>query len=299
LEYQTTFRFNDQQYSVDLQSPISIARSPTITNQTFDLSDLSVQRVPFKQPNFIGDVGAGGSCNVDVLKIIPHCGTTHTETVLHVLDRNQWPLEKVSITSIPPMVFLPCVVVGCDFTTGVQAVKHGQTYQPNLADGDLVVTSQTLTKSLSALNLCLTSINTPFAMVIKTAAPHQLWSYGSEEPVPFFSNEAMTLIAASGCRHLLVDFPSVDRSDDGGRLSNHRTFWNVPPAGKPPKLSPSKVDSSSNAATLDDFNLERTITELVAVPSEVVDGVYLLNLQTAPLNTDATLSRPVLFKAHA
>ncbi|MBK9767712.1 MAG: hypothetical protein IPP63_12210 [Chloracidobacterium sp.] len=39
-----------------------------------------------------------------------------------------------------------------------------------------------------------------------------------------------------------------------------------------------------------------TITELIYVPNEVSDGVYLLNLQIAPFATDAAPSRPMLLK---
>jgi len=38
-----------------------------------------------------------------------------------------------------------------------------------------------------------------------------------------------------------------------------------------------------------------TITELIYVPNEIVDGNYLLNLQIAPFVSDASPSRPILF----
>jgi hypothetical protein len=38
-----------------------------------------------------------------------------------------------------------------------------------------------------------------------------------------------------------------------------------------------------------------TITELIYVPAEVNDGLYLLNLQVAPFVADAAPSRPVLY----
>ena len=47
-------------------------------------------------------------------------------------------------------------------------------------------------------------------------------------PPPFFSFEAMELVAELGVKHLLVDMPSVDRTFDEGRLSAHHIFWNVP-----------------------------------------------------------------------
>lgn len=74
--------------------------------------------------------------------------------------------------------------------------------------------------------------------------------------------------------HLLIDLPSVDRESDGGKLVFHHAFWGVP----------------------DNPQFHKTITELIFVPDNVPDGDYILNLQTAPFENDATPSRPVLFK---
>jgi arylformamidase len=40
---------------------------------------------------------------------------------------------------------------------------------------------------------------------------------------------------------------------------------------------------------------QATITELIFIPDEVPNGLYLLNLQVAPMENDAAPSRPVLF----
>jgi hypothetical protein len=45
-----------------------------------------------------------------------------------------------------------------------------------------------------------------------------------------------------------------------------------------------------NANTL----LERTVTEMVFAPDQLTDGLYLLNLQIPPFQSDAAPSRPVL-----
>jgi hypothetical protein len=85
----------------------------------------------------------------------------------------------------------------------------------------------------------------------------------------------------AGIRHLLVDLPSIDRTFDEGKLSNHRIFWNV-----------RQGSFETNEASF----TNNTITELIYVPVEVEDGNYLLNLQIAPFAADASPSRPVLFK---
>ena len=88
-------------------------------------------------------------------------------------------------------------------------------------------------------------------------------------------------IASLGVKHLLVDLPSIDRLYDEGKLSNHRTFWNVDQGSFEP-----------NSKT----RMHSTITELVYVPNDVNDGEYLVNLQIAPFESDASPSRPILFK---
>jgi len=97
-------------------------------------------------------------------------------------------------------------------------------------------------------------------------------NYSDTNPA-YFTTEAMQWIVAQGFQHLLIDLPSVDRESDSGLLQTHRIFW--------------------------DFDGDRrhhaTITEMVFAPEDVSDGFYLLNLQTAPFENDATPSRPVIY----
>jgi hypothetical protein len=91
----------------------------------------------------------------------------------------------------------------------------------------------------------------------------------------------MRFIVESTVKHLLVDLPSIDRLYDKGKLSNHRIFWQV---------EPDKFEVNETT------RINSTITELIYVPNEVEDGEYLLNLQIAPLESDAAPSRPIIFK---
>ena len=90
---------------------------------------------------------------------------------------------------------------------------------------------------------------------------------------PYLTVGAMQQIVDAGVQHLLVDLPSVDREEDGGALAAHHLFWNVP-------ANP---------------NFQKTITELIYVPNEIVDGTYVLNLQVSNFANDAAPSRPMLF----
>lgn len=90
---------------------------------------------------------------------------------------------------------------------------------------------------------------------------------------PYLEPEACRFLRDAGIKHLLLDLPSVDREHDGGVLAGHKAFWGQP--GEP--------------------DLTRTITELIFVPNDVPDGLYLLELQIAPFANDASPSRPILY----
>ena len=62
-------------------------------------------------------------------------------------------------------------------------------------------------------------------------------------------------------------------------MSNHHIWWNL--------VSPNAPIQESHAL--------RTVTEMIFAPNEVVDGLYVLNLQIAPFLGDATPSRPLVF----
>ena len=99
-------------------------------------------------------------------------------------------------------------------------------------------------------------------------------NYSGANPV-YFAADAIQFIVDCGIEHLLTDLPSVDREEDGGQLAAHKTFWNYPG---------------------DAVREHYTITELVYVPNEIKDGLYLLNLQIAAFDLDASPSMPVLYR---
>ena len=100
-------------------------------------------------------------------------------------------------------------------------------------------------------------------------------NYSASNP-PYFDAEIADLLREKNMQHFLVDLPSVDRERDGGVLDFHHRFWNYPEQPR------------ENA----------TITEFIFVADKIEDGVYMMNLQTAPFNNDATPSRPILYKIY-
>ena len=97
--------------------------------------------------------------------------------------------------------------------------------------------------------------------------------YSNTNPT-YLQEDAANLLKTKGIKHLLIDLPSVDKEQDGGELLAHNAFWNT--KGK--------------------LRLDATITELIYVSNKIEDGCYMLNLQIAPFENDATPSKPILYK---
>ncbi|MDT0645825.1 cyclase family protein [Zunongwangia sp. F260] len=91
---------------------------------------------------------------------------------------------------------------------------------------------------------------------------------------PYLEEAAARYIRECGVQHLLIDLPSVDKERDGGKLLAHKAFWNYP----------------KNTRT------DATITEFIYVSNNITDGEYLLNLQIASFENDASPAKPVLYK---
>lgn len=91
---------------------------------------------------------------------------------------------------------------------------------------------------------------------------------------PYYEPAVLTKLADMGFIHFLTDLPSVDREEDGGALSSHHRWWKVPEAPR----------------------THAGITELIVVPDDIPDGLYAMNLQFPPIESDAAPSRPVLYR---
>ncbi|MBA3900231.1 MAG: cyclase family protein [Bacteroidetes bacterium] len=132
-------------------------------------------------------------------------------------------------------------------------------------------------KAITAIQLSEAIKDKPFEALIIRTLPNgndKLEKNYSNTNPPYLQAEAAELIHKKGFEHLLIDLPSVDRESDEGKLASHHIFWQYP---ENPLLS-------------------RTITEMIFVPDEIPDGEYLLNLQIASFENDASPSKPVLYK---
>lgn len=141
------------------------------------------------------------------------------------------------------------------------------TIAPGKLDDDFVISKNQLSNAIKSNNLD--------ALVVRTLpnTKEKLSKQYSNSNPPYFMEDAITFLVSNGIEHLLVDLPSVDKEKDGGALRCHKAFWNM------------------NG----DIRKGSTITEFIFVPNDIEDGTYLLNLQVAPFENDASPSRPVLF----
>jgi len=144
---------------------------------------------------------------------------------------------------------------------------------PEIQGEDLVITKDQIEKALEG--------KSPEAVIIRTLPNlnEKLSKKYSNTNPPYLDENAAIFLRKSGVQHLLIDLPSVDKEKDEGKLLAHKAFWNV-----------KNVDILN-----EDARLDTTITELIYVKDEVLDGSYLLNLQIASFENDASPSKPVLY----
>ena len=146
--------------------------------------------------------------------------------------------------------------------------------EPMTIGEDLVITKGQIEKALQNKNT--------EAIVIRTLPnlenKKQL-KYSNTNPA-FLEEKASIFIREQGIQHLLIDLPSVDKEHDEGKLLAHKAFWNV------------KNSDNLN----EEARLNCTITEMIYVHNNIADGSYILNLQIASFENDASPSKPILYK---
>jgi arylformamidase len=137
-----------------------------------------------------------------------------------------------------------------------------------IENGDFVITKKQLQIVLENTK--------PEAIVIRTLSNglnKLIMQYSNTNP-PYILEDAILFLNEIGVQHLLIDMPSIDRENDEGKLLAHHAFWQYP----------------------DNTQFQKTITEFIYVPNEINDGTYILNLQIASFENDASPSKPVLYK---
>jgi len=224
---------------------------------------------PVEFGGFVGDTRQGGSCNCEVLTLVPHCNGTHTESARHLVT------DSPHVASLATDALVPALLLSVP-TRPAGWAREGSF--PEALPGDQWVTADELKRAAERVDC------QPQAALVVRTLPNdrdKCWrDYGRGETPAYFSLDAVNLAVDWDVRHLLIDLPSLDRSQDQGKLSGHRRFWGLPAAG-PVASDPGRPDAS--------------ITEMIFVPDDLPDGLYALSLQIAPFVADAAPSRPLLF----
>ena len=246
-------------FQIDLSKPIDISIPLTNTDANpiaWYLEKPEISPVVFG--DWIGSVKAGASTNFNTIVFNPHAHGTHTECLGHITK------DFYSINQCLTHFFFLAELISVE---------------PEVQGEDLVIT---LNSILTALDVILKFGVPKEALIIRTlpnleSKKHKNYSNTNS---PYLSEEAARYICESGIKHLLIDLPSVDKEHDEGKLVSHKAFWNV------------KDINQLNT----DARLDATITEMIYVPDAIKDGSYLLNLQIASFENDASPSKPVLYK---
>jgi len=218
---------------------------------------------PYQDGKFVGDTRKGGPCNFETYSFTPHCNGTHTECIGHITD------ERITILSSLKQEMVPATLLS------VSPKSTNENYTPQLNKEDLVITKEDLEFQLK--NTKPEFLKGLIIRTLPNLESKKSRDYMQETP-SFFSIDAMEFLVSLGVQHLLVDTPSVDRLFDDGHLSAHNIFWET----KGKELNPNTQN--------------KTITEMIFVPSSVEDGAHLLNLQIPAFVSDAAPSRPIIYK---
>ena len=243
-----TIEHNSQNFSVDLSKPIDISIPFNGLDQQVTAWYVPPTRLePVTSGDWVGSVDQGAPVNFYNITFNPHGNGTHTECLGHITK------DKQSVNKALTKFFFLAELV---------------TVRPEPIKEDHVITRKEIESVLAGKK--------PEAIVIRTLPndPGKLNKNYSNTNPPYMAQDAARYLFEQGIKHLLIDMPSVDREEDGGKLLAHHAFWNMHESPR----------------------MDATITELIYVPDEIKDGSYLLNLQFAPFENDASPSRPVLFR---
>ncbi len=236
-------------YSADLSQAINLSIPFENENGVKCFMAPDVVFSPVKMGSFVGEVKQGSAVNFFNAQINPHGNGTHTECLGHITKEQESVNEQLKTFH---------------FLAELISLK------PEMQDQEFIISEKLIRNAFLNSN----KVNALIIRTLPNSDTKLVKDYTSTNP-PYFSEKAMQYLLEKGIEHLLVDLPSVDKEDDGGKLMAHKTFWQTETS------SPRK---------------KATITELIYVPNEIEDGLYLLNLQIAPFVLDASPSKPTIYK---
>jgi kynurenine formamidase len=238
-----TTQHSGKNYRIDLSDGIDL--SSTLGKSGEEIKAWYVDEVKKEAvvgEGWIGSVKEGSPVNFYNIHFNPHGNGTHTESFGHISEG--W--ESVN-----------------EQLTDYHCFAHFLQVKPKKLGENAVIGIESLEKIQ----------DWDFDALIVKGGNYKPGHDFSKTNPPYFAPEFIQLIKEKGVKHFLTDLPSVDREEDEGKMSAHKTFWDFP---ENPRYG-------------------ATISELLHIPDHVKEGLYFMNLQLAPFHNDASPSRPVLY----
>ena len=210
---------------------------------------------PVLNQHFTGSVALGGRVNFNDVFFNPHGHGTHTETMGHI-TKHPMPIADLSRFFFPAQL-ISLAPECCSVQQGTAQID------------DQIITAQQIRMALHDNGFA------PEALLIRTLPNDstKLHRNYSNTNFPYLAADAAAYLADNHVYHLLLDLPSVDREEDGGELAAHHNFW--------------RNGDASRAHC--------TITEMIFVPNDIMDGNYLVHIVPAAFENDAAPSRIMLY----
>jgi len=244
--------WHGEAYVWNMDQPIDITREidPIGGRYTRCFYAPSPEAYPLSYGDTTLSTAQGAPVNSYNLQINIHGTGTHTETVRHISSEG-----PMLISAMKQFLHVAQLII----------------ITPERIEEDLVVTRALL--EAAQIDASIVSL------VVKTTKTDQVGEvhdFSGTNP-PYFHPDAIAYLVDLGIAHLVVDLPSVDREEDGGKVLSHKTFW---------------------AKSVSTHRENCTITELVFIPESLDPGLYLLSISPVKLNLDAAMSRVILYQLH-
>ncbi|MFN5889603.1 MAG: cyclase family protein [Bacteroidota bacterium] len=244
-------------YKINGQNPIDLSLSTGTNGQNPNAFFINpAQFEPIRVGGFVGSVHEGGSANCEVLTLCAHGNGTHTECVGHISE------NRISLPDV---------------------------WQDGFHLAQLVTIDVEEKGYISLEQVMAVHWHEGISAVVFRSLPNDAWKMSfnwSGNNAPYFQSSALEFLLNKGILHLLTDFPSVDPEEDNGQLEAHHAWWGVPYRSK---------GVFKQQVSVHDPRSKATITELIYVPNDLVDGSYVLQIQIPHFMTDAVPSRPLLY----
>ena len=258
-------KIDSKNFIIDISEPLDISIPYNFDGEQpnfFDVEPGSIAPLVYDNISYDGSSG----CNVPIFNINIHCTGTHTETIGHILDDREFPLN-----SILPVNFLTALVITIEPSLFIDS---NESYHTDIDNSERVITCSDIKEKIESLRDISSNV-----LIIRTLpnCKDKMFNKYIGNMHPFFTSEAIRFISSLGIQHLIVDTPSIDRADDGAQLLNHKIFWNI-------------------EGSTDNKLLNRTITELCFIHNYISDGHYLIQFLFPNFVSHVAPTRPILYK---